>query len=278
MVQSPLGSQDEERAMEAQNEGAGSLARVDGGELLAVPPPAPATPRAAAVATLVLALAAGVASSLVGEWQLDRYTPSEKAEQRFSFEAINRETARANSYNGALAFGVLGGLLGLAMGLAGGLARGSSSRAVVAGIVGLVLGIPAGVGPSLGLIYRQFMNRNDDPASTDLVGPMLTHAGIWVGLGLVAGLAYGLGRAGPKGTTVATMIGGAVGAVVGAVAYELIGAIGFPMARTTDPISAEATTRILAQVLVALAVGVGIVLATRPPRRRAGDVRVVATS
>src|SRR5262245_22531869 len=80
---------------------------------------------------LGLALVAGVAAWLSGEFTLDYFQPSEEAAgAAYDFRALNREMQPVSAGNGALAFGALGGLLGLALGVAGGLVR-RSTRGVM---------------------------------------------------------------------------------------------------------------------------------------------------
>ena len=92
---------------------------------------------------LGMGLLAGLGAWSVGESFLDYFQPSEAASaQRNSFAALNRETARTNGLNGAVAFGSLGALLGLGLGLAGGISRRAVGWSLVGGLVGLVLGAP----------------------------------------------------------------------------------------------------------------------------------------
>jgi hypothetical protein len=224
--------------------------------------------------TLVAALLAGTAAWLIGEAGLDYYQPSEKAAaEPYDHEPLNREMEVVSGRNGAIAFGALGGLLGLALGLAGGLSRSAVGPALTGAAVGLVLGVAAGGLPAFVVMPWQWRHRNDDPASIDLMVPLATHLALWSGLGLAAGLAFGIGRGGSKlGALLRGAIGGLIGAVVGTALYEMIGAFGFPMDRTTSPIADTATTRLLARLCVALGTAVGVVLAVVPrpaPRRSA---------
>jgi hypothetical protein len=57
--------------------------------------------------------------------------------------------------------------------------------------------------------------------------------------------------------------GGLIGALVGTLAYELIGALAFPLARTTDAISISKSTRLIACLAVSLGAILGA-LAARP--------------
>src|SRR5262249_52721329 len=119
---------------------------------------------------LGLAILAGVVAWLSGEWTLDYFKPSEAAaSSMYDFRALNLEMQRVGAWNGALAFGVLGGLLGLALGTAGGLIRRSLGGAVLGAIAGLILGGLGGALPSLAVMPWQWRHRNDDPASLNLL-------------------------------------------------------------------------------------------------------------
>lgn len=219
---------------------------------------------------LAAALLAGVASWPIGEATRRYFKPSEAAAaQRYDFRALNRETAIANARNGALAFGALGGLLGLGLGLAGSLSRRPSRGALRSAAVGLILGAATGALPSFAILPWHWQTRHDDPASIDLTMPLLIHAGLWCGLGAAAGLAYGLGRRGLKPRPLlAGALGGLIGAAIGTVFYELVGAMSFPLERTTDPFSATASTRLLARLSVAVFAALGAVVSLNSRRSR----------
>jgi hypothetical protein len=175
--------------------------------------------------------------------------------------SVATETVAA-ARNGALAFGVLGLFLGGCLGLAGGLAR-RSSFAVAAGGLGSVLGFAAGVGASLALLPFCIVSRIRYP-DNDLVISFLMHGAIWGLLGAVAGLAFAVGL-GERPLWVRALTAGFAGALVGAVAFDLIGVIAFPGAKTDDPISRTWVTRLMARLLVtvATAAAVSLVLPVR---------------
>jgi hypothetical protein len=216
---------------------------------------------------LVLALVAGVAAWLAGEFTLDYFKPSEEAASApYDFRALNREMAEVGAYNGAVAFGTLGGLLGLGLGLAGGLIRRSAGGALLGAIVGLILGTAAGALPSFVLMPWHWRHRNDDPSATLLLTPLLLHLGLWCAIGLGAGLAFAVGSGASKPSRYFEMaLAGVVGAMVGTFVYEMVGAFVFPMDRTVEPFAATAGTRLLARLCVAGFVGLGAVRSL-PPR------------
>jgi len=222
------------------------------------------------ILVLVLAMLAGVAAWLVGEYTLDYFKPSEAAAENYrNPRALNLEMPGVESRNGALAFGALGGLLGLAMGLAGGLSRRSSHWALMAAMVGLILGTAAGALPSFAVMPWQWRHRNDDPSTANLVMPLLVHLGLWSGVGLTAGLAFGIGSGGFKPSRLfETALAGLVGAMVGTFLFEMAGAFLFPLAMTADPFSVTPSTRLLARLCVAGFVGLGAIRSLAPEAAR----------
>lgn len=154
----------------------------------------------------------------------------------------------------------MGALLGLAMGLAGGLARRSAFASSWAAIVGLLLGTAAAASSALVLVTYFF--KEFDPHSGDLVLPLLTQGAIWSVVGAIGGLAFAMGIGG-KHRWMKTVLGGLVGAAAATVIYELVGAIAFSSDKTDLPLSHSITTRVMAQLLVAILSAVGVILALR---------------
>jgi hypothetical protein len=210
---------------------------------------------------LGLALLAGVAAWLVGEFTFNYFRPSLAASENYrSSAALNREMIVVSARNGAVTFGLLGGLLGLAMGIAGGVIRRSSSEALLGALAGLILGTAAGALPALAIMPWQWRHRNDDPSTTYLLVPLLLHLGLWSGVGLAAGLAFGVGSGGSKPFRLfEAALAGLAGAMLGTFVFEMVGAFLFPMERTADPFSASSGTRLLARLCVAGFVGLGVI-------------------
>jgi hypothetical protein len=96
---------------------------------------------------------------------------------------------------------------------------------------------------------------------------LLTHGAIWLAVGAVGGLAFGLGLGG-RGRWQATLVGGLIGAAAATVVYELVGALVFASSRTDLPLSSSSTTRGMAMLLVATMASIGAVLASRLPAKR----------
>jgi hypothetical protein len=107
--------------------------------------------------------------------------------------------------------------------------------------------------------------RNDDPQGNDLLLALLTHGGIWAAVGAAAGLGFGLG-AGRPGWWARSAVGGLLGAIAATVVFDLLGALVFPVDKTSEPVSATAGTRLFAQLAVAiLTAGGAAVAATQSP-------------
>ena len=187
------------------------------------PEPTASRPGRLLAIACVAGLLAGAASTMAGEAILRRYQgdlvqpittrPKPEDVQRFR---------DARVYSAVWTFTTMAGVLGLAMGLAGGLARRSAAAAAGAGTAGLLLGAAVTAGLSLVLVSNFF--KRHDPQSGDLMLPLLTHCGIWSGVGAIAGLAFGLGLGG-KGRWPYTVGGGLVGAAAATIIYELAGAV-----------------------------------------------------
>ena len=88
---------------------------------------------------------------------------------------------------------------------------------------------------------------------------MLVHGRIWGGVSLAAGLAFGLGLGGGRSSIARAAAGGLLGALLAALLFEAIGAIAFPMAATTRPLSLTPGSRLLAKLLVSILSSAGVV-------------------
>jgi hypothetical protein len=96
---------------------------------------------------------------------------------------------------------------------------------------------------------------------------LLGHLGLWSAMGLMGGLAVGLGLGG-RGRWWRTMIGGMVGAAIATVVYEFLGALVFPIDGTHQPLADFPKTRALAQILMPLGVAIGALLAASDPKSK----------
>lgn len=210
---------------------------------------------------LFLALAAGVAAWRLGEGTMEFAKLSQAAAENYrDSTALNMEMPRVASINGALTLGVLGALLGLALGLAGGLCRRSMAAAITGAVVGLILGTAAGALPAWTVMPWHWRHRNDDPATLDLLAPLLMHMALWSTIGLAAGLAFGIGSSGARPLRLLeAALAGLAGAMLGTFLFEVTGAMLFPMDHTADPFSTTSATRLLARLCLAGGVGLGVI-------------------
>ncbi|MDR3632937.1 MAG: hypothetical protein P4L84_03820 [Isosphaeraceae bacterium] len=205
-------------------------------------------------------LLAGVLAFGVGEALYDLIPAAAVTQTALGLTRLTPTVATENAAqarNGALAFGVLGLFLGGCLGLAGGLAR-RSSFAVAAGGSGSVLGFAAGVGASLALLPFCIASRIRYP-DNDLLISFVMHGAIWGLVGALAGLAFAVGL-GERALWVRALAAGFAGALIGAVAFDLIGVVAFPGAKTDDPISRTWVTRLMARLLVTVATAAAVSL------------------
>jgi hypothetical protein len=209
---------------------------------------------------LGLSLIAGAAAWLAGERTMEYARLSKAAAENYrDSTALNAEMPRVIAINGALTFGTFGGLLGLALGLGGGLCRRSTTGAIVGALAGLILGAAAGALPALAVMPWHWRHRNDDPATLELLTPLLKHMALWSAVGLAAGLAFGIGSSGRPARLLEAALAGLLGAMLGTLAFEILGAVFFPLDHTADPFSSTSSTRLLAKLCVAGFVGLGVV-------------------
>jgi hypothetical protein len=94
------------------------------------------------------------------------------------------------------------------------------------------------------------------------------HGGIWAAVGAAAGLAFGLGLGG-RGRWARGALGGLLGGVAATMVYELVGALAFPIDKTSQPVSATVVTRFFAQFAVAVLAAAGAALGVDGAPRRA---------
>jgi hypothetical protein len=214
---------------------------------------------------------AGLAAWLLGEYALDWFSPelvSAAVGGRMGGpDAPTPDSTRmAAVKNAALAFGLLGALLGGLLGLAGGMIRPSLRAGLAAGLIGAALGMAAGASASLGVlpVYNRILNR-PGAADAEILWAIAALGVVWGAAGAAGGAAFGLGMGGWR-RVAAGLVGGALGGLLGAVAFEMLGAIAFPLAATTQPISESRESRLVARALVALFVSAGVAAFVAPTR------------
>jgi hypothetical protein len=151
-----------------------------------------------------------------------------------------------------------GAILGVVLGLAGGLARRSARAGAAAAVAGGVLGAAAAAGAAFALLPIYY--RTVEPTQNDLGIPMITHGGIWGAAGAAAGLAFGMGLGG-RGRWARCAVGGLLGGAAAALVYDFVGALAFPLDKTTQPLSVTMRARLLAHLAVGLLTAVGVAVA-----------------
>jgi hypothetical protein len=212
----------------------------------------------ASVYAITAALVAGFLAWGIGEITCDYYRPSAKAQQSArDFTALNREKAIADQKNTAIAYGTFGAVLGLFSGVAGGASRRSIPGGACAAMVGLMLG---GIGTVV-VSYRlaPIFARYYSDETGSLILSFLVRGGIGAIVGMTAGLALGWGWRGTLAVP-RELVGGLAGGVCGAIAFEVVNAVVFPADRNDAVIPSSMQARLLAYVIVSVAVALGAVL------------------
>jgi hypothetical protein len=205
----------------------------------------------AALAGLLAGLFTGVAGEVAWGRVNSAQTPKIVA---FPTGADRERIIHGMVSNIAVSFIQQGAILGGVLGLAGGLLRRNALAGLIAALVGSGLGAIAAGAAAYFLLPMYF--KNVDPQANALTYPLLTHGGIWAAAGLAAGLAFGLG-AGGRGRWARCAVGGLLGGVFATMVYDLVGAIVFPLDKTSQPVSATIVTRLFAQFAVAAFVAIG---------------------
>jgi len=221
---------------------------------------------------LLFPLLAGIAS-----WALAEQTgnlaqvPLELSSKNYQFAELNAATIKVNVINGAMIYGGLGLLVSLAIVLAVVASGAGSGRIPVSLIMAILLGILGGALPCLVVMPLQYQSRNDDPSVLDLTMPLVYHAGLWLPLGLAAGLAFGYARTASPKAGMSEAVNGLVGALIGTLFYEFIGAILLPMDKTVEPVAATPQARMLAHLSVATGIALCIAYSLKSRKKPASE-------
>jgi hypothetical protein len=212
------------------------------------------------VLSLIAGLLAGLISWLIGEMLHRRFehpTPdlSGPPSSAQMMAAIFRAERTAQTSEATLAFGALGGVLGLALGLAGGSAQRSARVALGAAIVGSILGGAAGA--ALIKVILPLYFRILDPDTNEMIVGILFHVVMSSAIGAVGGAAFGIGLV-DRSRAIRAVLGGLLGAAAGAFVYEVVGAVAFPLAKTSSPIATSWGARLLARLTVPILASAGV--------------------
>ncbi len=212
-------------------------------------------------------LAAAVAAT--ASWGLDeaglfRFRPAIEnlSMMGHAYQDASPRTRELATLKGASCLlGSFGALLGVGMGLVGGQSSRRRRQALIAAGVGLLAGGIAGAAPLWTVIAAY--NRAEELGAGGIGRSLLMHWALWTALGAAAGLALGIGI-GDRTRLLAALFGGAIGAMVGTFAYELVGALVFPLAETGKPISETSATRLMAMLFIAVSSSLGAILVSQP--------------
>jgi hypothetical protein len=222
---------------------------------------------------LMAGLIAGFTSWLIGEAIHNRFGPPtlvNTAGPSGGFlsapevHKLDMAKRAAQTLDATLVFGSLGAVLGLVLGLAGGFARGSARAALTAAIGGSILGGIVGAAVTNVILPTYFRILNPD--TNDLIVGILFHLLISSAIGAVGGAAFGTGL-GDRSCAVRAAVGGLLGAAAGALVYEMVGALAFPLAETSSPISATWGPRLLARLAVTTLASVGVAMGALDQRK-----------
>ena len=145
-------------------------------------------------------------------------------------------------------------MTGLFLGMAGGLAARSLRRGLIVGLGGLVVGGVVGVAASWGLLPLFYRRVVPDP--NDLLSPVLVHAGVWMAIGAVGGLAFAVGMC-CGWNSVNAVLGACLGAFVATLLFHGLGEFLFVDSASSAPLAAAPLARLLADFLVTLLVACG---------------------
>lgn len=204
---------------------------------------------------IAAALVAVAATSVVDVLYSDRFNEVPAMAGGGGDATRQAEAASGQAQLGAILNGTLGGLLGLGLGAAGGLSRRSARAAVAAALFGAIGAGGAGLmtpNPMVKFYDRNEVTTPDESGGIpmEMVVPLAAHAGIWVPIGAIAGLALGWGAARKAGAG-RGLAGGLAGALMATLLYEVLGAILFPASGAESPVANGFDARILASALVA---------------------------
>jgi hypothetical protein len=218
--------------------------------------------------TLAMAggLVAGLAAFAIGEATSD-LIPPEREQSSFMGQmtwTVTKESPRVLSRVAAVGFGVLGACLGSSLGIAGGLARRPASAVAPAagGLLGAVLGATLGAGTSLALVpplLELYFGHKD----VEILTGTFSHIVIWGPLGAAAGLAFAVGL-GERRLIGRALVAGLAGALLGTIAFDLVGALAFPLDKTDALFALTWPTRLLARLMVSLGTAAALALSLPP--------------
>jgi len=223
--------------------------------------------RCSAWVVIVAALAAGLLAWLAGESIFGKVLPKKVPTPTMGQMIMATSAATEQAATAATALrhnGAFGLLLGLALGAAGGLAGGG--RSPRGALLGAVVG--AGAGAVVAFLGAVLFFRFRYAFVDELIPSFLYHGATGAAIGAAAGLGLACGCGAGRHAVVRAILGGAIGALLGTVAYEIVGSVLLANSDAGEPVPGTAAARLVARLLVAVAVGLGILAALNAGGRR----------
>ncbi|MDR3618357.1 MAG: hypothetical protein P4L85_03330 [Paludisphaera borealis] len=217
---------------------------------------------------LLAGLAAGLLAFGLGEMSYDAYKAKLVPTNMMGSIAMLPSAATqevATIKNSVLAYAELGAMLGLYLGLAGGLVRKSAPDAGIGGVLGLILGGVLGAALPLAT-FPVFFRAIDQLEVDPIVIGLGLHIVAWGLLGGAAGLAFAYALGKPR-RMLHYFVLGFIGAALGTGAFEAVGGILYPLAKTDQPLAAAWQARLLARMLVTIGTAAAIGLSFRERSR-----------
>lgn len=180
----------------------------------------------------------------------------------------------AETRNTAIAFGTLAAALALSLAWTGGWLAGSRPLPIRL-VVGLGMAlVGAGVVAGVTFVTVPLFYEHENP-ETGLLVPGLIHGAFAAVVGLVGGLALGLGRGGWKAAVMGGA-GGLFGAIIGVVVYEMIVSVAFPLIRLESPLPPETVPHLLLHLTIVLPVAFLAASFAHPKGRKPDPVPTLA--
>jgi MFS family permease len=225
-------------------------------DLVPAASPSPAANAKALIVGILVALAgAWIAANLADRFRLVENVEHETFDHGIKYGGTKLEIGRVIQ-NAAVAYALVGAILALVLGVTAGCFPGrfSITRVLAAGLAGIVLGASFGAASSYGLTPIYFSRLG----TADVTLSLLIHLGIWTAVGTASGVAFGVGS-GSRDVLVRSLVGGITGAALGTLLFDISGAF-LPLAHTERPLSEEAGTRLVANIVLCLCVTIGIMV------------------
>ena len=127
------------------------------------------------------------------------------------------------------------------------------SGAIAGGILG------SAVGAALTKVILPIYFRILDPDTNELIVGIMIQVLLSSAIGAAGGASFGVGL-GDRSRGFRAALGGLLGGTAGALVYEMVGALAFPLAKTSGPIATTWDARLLAQLAVTILTSGGVAM------------------